>query len=310
MLPVLRVLRPLILVGSCLFAGATCKKAPVDVSRLREPGWENTPRGSDDAIVAKVAGRPIFVSDVAAQVRETGQGPRAALESLIDFEVLAGAARDRALGMTDEIARSLRQQMVSRLLAETFEPAHEVTDIPEGELRVLYEKNRQRFDHPRAVEYRYLLVRIGPDRDRDAVRREAQDLKRDVDRAMAQARGKPKEAFARIRKSAPWAQKGIGFRGDFAVTTDDPLHRAVMALPDHAVSDVVEVETGAAIALRIREIPARHESFEMVRDQIARAYYETWVLERFRAYTGRLAEASGAKTFDQRVAALFRSSGN
>jgi hypothetical protein len=107
--------------GGCRSSGPGAGPAPAAPSALATP-----PRTADDAPVARVNGRAVWASCVAAQARTIaagGDGERraAALDQCIAFELLAQAAEARGLAAAPEVARAARGAAVNRLVEAEFE---------------------------------------------------------------------------------------------------------------------------------------------------------------------------------------------
>src|SRR5437016_3929188 len=96
--------------------------------------------GEGAALVARVDGTPIHASDVAAEMRRGGGPARAALDRLIDFELLAGAAAPAFSPATDgEVAEARDQAAVQVLLERDLESRLGKDAIPDDVLRDLYQ---------------------------------------------------------------------------------------------------------------------------------------------------------------------------
>lgn len=82
----------------------------------------DTAVGSDDVIVARVDGRPVWGSCVAAQAKgQPGKTKQAALDECIAFELLAQAAEARGLATDPEVVDKTRTALVGELVAHAFE---------------------------------------------------------------------------------------------------------------------------------------------------------------------------------------------
>lgn len=77
--------------------------------------------GPDDVVVAKVAGRPVWGSCVAAQVARGAPDRHAALDQCIGFELLAQQAEARGLATAPEVIEETRRALASRLIELDFE---------------------------------------------------------------------------------------------------------------------------------------------------------------------------------------------
>ena len=87
--------------------------------------------GGDDAIVARVDGRPVWASCVAGHVRARGITVDAALADCIDLELLGAEAVRRGLLADAEHQAALRTALVDRFVAESFEDVYRTpADVP------------------------------------------------------------------------------------------------------------------------------------------------------------------------------------
>ncbi len=122
------------------------------------PAAPSTVTADDETVVAVVDGQPIRVADVRRQAIASGTTPRAALEALIEAELVAAEAARRGLERHPEVQEGVAQTLVKRLLATTFEqevlPAH----VTQAEIDQMYERNRGHFDRPTLVEVHHILA--------------------------------------------------------------------------------------------------------------------------------------------------------
>lgn len=110
----MRALGLLVIAGAC--GGAAPPPSPASTRvALAQPA-----RGSDDAVVATVDGRPVWASCVTAQARP-GVDRAAALAECIDFELLARAAEARGLAADREVDDAFRTALVDREVELYFE---------------------------------------------------------------------------------------------------------------------------------------------------------------------------------------------
>jgi hypothetical protein len=92
---------------------------------------EATPAAPDDPIVAKVDGRPVYGSCVAAQMQHLGVDKQAALAQCIDFELLAGAAEARGLRDDPDVGDAWRREMVRSVILDDLRPIDELAELPD-----------------------------------------------------------------------------------------------------------------------------------------------------------------------------------
>lgn len=107
--------------GGCGSSGSSAGPAATAPSVIATP-----PRTDDDAPIARVNGRAVWASCIAAQARTIATGSNserraAALDQCIAFELLAQAAEARGLAAAPEVAQAVRGAEVNRLVEAEFE---------------------------------------------------------------------------------------------------------------------------------------------------------------------------------------------
>jgi hypothetical protein len=111
-----------------------------------------TPRGSAlDLEVARVNGRPVWASCVAAQAaviaaasRTVDQRRTDALAQCVAFELLAQAAETRGAAAAPEVADATRAAEVNRLVATEFEPRYRTADDLRQPIELAMKRNAWR----------------------------------------------------------------------------------------------------------------------------------------------------------------------
>jgi len=119
-------------------------------------------------VLAKVGNTEITVGDVAEELASKGsfirtryQSPerrREFLDQMIRFELLAQEAERRGYDELPEVARSRKQMMIRRFLAERF-GSEGPESIPDEDVREYYEAHRTEFHTPAQVRASHILVR-------------------------------------------------------------------------------------------------------------------------------------------------------
>ena len=125
------------------------------------------PTGPDDPIVARVDGRPVFGSCVAAQAAGLHVDARTALDQCVGRELLAGAAAARGADRAAEARRAYRTALVSRLVEREFVATHATpADLPPEIVDRAFERVKWRMHRP---EYRFAVyVRAPLEKDKPA----------------------------------------------------------------------------------------------------------------------------------------------
>jgi hypothetical protein len=250
----------------------------------------------------------ITAADVARQARASGRDPRAALEELIRFELLAAEARREGLTLPPVSDGEIRAAMVRRLLARELEPTLGKAGIPESDLRALYDQNKSYFVHGRLVEVQMLALFIG--RVRKQARRE--QITRDAERLaalIAERQPKTDAEFAAIANEGDWTNRGLMTMrklqtapGPDASPFGSAVAEAIQAL--HAPGEMTKLvadSDGYYIARYLSERPAKNVSFEAARAEIIDRYHEPWRQRRFLAFADQLARKHRAEVFLDRL---------
>jgi hypothetical protein len=151
--PAIPVMRTLALLSAAWLAACGGSSAPPPAPPAAVIA---TPRlTADDVEVARVNGRPVWASCVAAQARATAaasstasgttdQQRAGALDQCIAFELLAQAAEARGLADTREVAEATRAAAVNRLVATEFEQRYRTPDDLKKPIDLLIARNERR----------------------------------------------------------------------------------------------------------------------------------------------------------------------
>jgi hypothetical protein len=150
----------------CLLAtlsiAAACGGSPSPTPASGGPGLSIVaPRASEaDVEVAKVNGRPVWGSCVAAQLARGAADRRAALDECVSFELLAQAAEKRGLATETEVVEATRTAMVNRLVASQFEERYKAPGDLGPAMDRWLEKNAWRMHRPELRASSYARIRV------------------------------------------------------------------------------------------------------------------------------------------------------
>lgn len=340
------------LTGRCGTARAahTANVAPIDRCAATQQGWGaaglaaaisslficvhlwllvGTGFAEESPVVARVNGTPIseaMVNQVVKSLIVTRQSPPsseeiaqltdAALESLIDLELLYQAAQREPIRVTDqdvqaEIARSkarlggdaafaaaLKQSgltpaqlvaetrktmMVDRLVEQRIGKDAPVTA---DEARRFYDEHRQELQRGEQAHGRELVVRVAPTAPA-AERAKARQL---ADELLGQLRGGADVAtFAKTYAPDAYAAEHGGDRGFVDRGALPPaVDQAAFSLPIGQVSGVIEASDGYHLIVVTERRPAGVPSFEEARPAIEQALQESERRKRQQAYLAEL----------------------
>ena len=118
-----------------------------------------TAAGPDDVIVARVDGRPVWGSCVAAQAAAHRLDRTAALDQCIALELLAGAAVARGLAADPDVAEARREAAAARLVDREFRARYQRwDDLPASITEPVLARNADRMVRPESRAS--FLVRI------------------------------------------------------------------------------------------------------------------------------------------------------
>lgn len=267
-------------------------------------GTAGAPQATD-AVVARVGAVEIKQADVLRQMRFSGKPPRAALDELIRFELLAGAAAAVVPARDPDVVQAQAGAAVARMIAQEIEPRLGKQDIPDAVLRDVYEKARKAFVHPRLVEVAMLNVYTGA-RMKDAPRARAAETARALEQYLRQHPHRTTDGFQAIGQDPAWRDRGVKFSRVWQ-GIDDPfpveVGREVQRLtaPGQA-TPMITAETGFHVSQYIAEQPPKNVSFEEARDQLRDQIYERWRSGRFLELTSELAGGHVIEAYPERLA--------
>ncbi len=129
--------------------------------------WPLAPQTPDDHVVARAKGpdgAPITITAErlrAYAVGREGEDPRALVQDLIDFELLAGAAARAGYADDPVVQEATRPAMVLRYLALDFEPTWVAETLPEELVRRSYDRNKGFFVRPPLRRADHIIVNEG-----------------------------------------------------------------------------------------------------------------------------------------------------
>jgi hypothetical protein len=180
---------------------------------------------------------------------------------------------------------------VQRLLEKDLEPNLRPEDIPDNDLRPLYEKARQSFVHSRLVEIGLLAVYTGAPMQKED-REPREQTARELATYLKKHPAKTLDEFSAIARDPAWSGRKVVFTR-FLQGTDSPLSKTVGAevAKLRALGDttplVMDVD-GGFIARYISERPAENITFEQARPKLLAGYYEHWRRKQFLELTTQL----------------------
>ena len=139
--------------SACGRGPASAPSSAVAVPATAAPPITATPAAPDDVVVARVDGRPVYGSCVAAQAAQHGGHRRAALDDCVGLELLAGAAAGRGLDRDPDVVDAYRHALVNRFVDREFAARiRTAADLPASLVEPTLEKEGFKMHRP---EFRY-----------------------------------------------------------------------------------------------------------------------------------------------------------
>lgn len=140
-----------LLLGGCGADEAPERASAVElepIESFESPHWVGKPT-PNDPVVATVDGARITLSMLRTQLERADKGadPRAVLEKMIEFELLARRAKE-AGHHTEEVAgEAVRKAMARRYMEVTFREELPPSAMPQDAVDEIYKKIKSRYDH-------------------------------------------------------------------------------------------------------------------------------------------------------------------
>jgi hypothetical protein len=259
-------------------------------------------------VVARVGDNPIFASEVRAQSERSGKPLRAALEDLIRFQLLAERARERGIAAqitTSQVPASL---LVQRLIEREFEPGADPEDLPDQELKRLYDLNKMRYVHPRMVQVALLSVYPPRGLPKPEAFAKARQTAQELYDLVSKRPARTAADFSTIARDPAWSSRKVSVTTIWQgpdehsgqLRTEDGI--AISKLRRPGDTTPLLSDNGAyRIARYIDEMAPKNIPFSEAREELRRQYYPQWRPQHFKQFAARLVDQHRVEVFTDKV---------
>ncbi len=272
-----------------------------------DPWTAKHPDPKKDAVVATVSGQSIHASAVKRQAEQAGSTSRAALDALIDLEVLAARARELNLPPNAETLRAQKRAMVNAYLHREFEPTITFDNLKDEDLRPIYERAKSVFVRPRAVRVFDIIFNAGTRFNRSFD--EARPLMRELDAILKRQKTWTAAELTELTSSKKWQDRKIatlpGIIQQPSGPYDGEASERLLALKSVGeFTPIFENKTGVHIAMCLEIFEAKNVTFDQMRDEIRTTYFPRWKKEQFLKHADNLAVRLGVDVNDEVLSKL------
>lgn len=254
------------------------------------------------SVVARVGSVPIYAREVEAQTIGSHATAREALDDLVALHLLAEKAHQAADFRPDWSDPELRSALAERLIERDIWPQVQRENVPDHELRSIYQKLLASFVHPRLVDVALLIVFTGPLMKGEPRIERAETAKALAAYLTSKHSHSPAE-FESIASDPAWRERSISYRRTLQ-GLDHPFSAKVGAevAKLKAAGDMtplIEDEDGFFMATYAGERPPQNIAFAEARDQLRQSYYEHWRTRRIEDLAQKLAEGHRVESHPQ-----------
>ncbi len=240
-------------------------------------------------VVAKIGDRTITLGDVERALSEQPAFARAKyaafdkkiefLNSLVQFELLAGEAQQRGFDKDPEVVLAMKQAMVEAFLRSNVEHLGTDTPVTEQEARQFYENNATLFKKPETVRVSRIRLADKAEADRTLTELRAA-ISADPERAKATFADFARRVSKDVSSAVNNGDLGYVVRDGYVqggtakapVKLPDPIVAAAFALPGPAViSEPIASDGGFDLVQATARDAKVERSFEDARRQITNA---------------------------------------
>ncbi len=278
-------MRTLLIISLAAACGGSSEPTPQPTVQALSPV---APRADEtDLEVARVNGRPVWGSCVAAQVAHGAKARQAALDECVSFELLAQVAEHRNLGVDPLVVEATRSALVSRLIEIGFEARYQNPADLGDRLTKWLDQNAWRLHRPELRTSAYARINV-PKQAPPELEASAKQL---AERIAAATAGQTGLFGVNLREIAERVAAGSSLKPEiaqvpqFARSGLDPAYAdALWGIPEVGrTSGTVRTPWGWDVILFSGVLPpkelTRDELAADVFDELRRATFTTWVNE-------------------------------
>lgn len=129
--------------------GSSGPRTAAPTSGVTPQFFEAQPAAPDDAVVARVNGKPVYASCVVTQGAAHGLDAKAALDECVAFELMAQEAEARGLRAELDVADAWRRELVRAVIEDEYAGLTEIEQFPREILAAIkYDEFREALHRP------------------------------------------------------------------------------------------------------------------------------------------------------------------
>lgn len=245
-----------------------------------------TPSGADDGIVARVNGRPVYGSCVAAQAAAHALDRAAALDECIGFELLAQEADRRGLASDPEVVDATRTALVNRVVEVEFEQRFRTAADLKEILDRQIERKKRMLDVPETRSSTYIRYNVPANAPPEVEARARQTIEQLVARLAAEPGLSTSHLADAAKQQFPAEKLEVAVIEPFPRRgLVGPYANALFAIEEvgRIYPQAVRTPWGWDVILLTGIAPAhaytREEAAELAFPEVRRGYFRYWVDE-------------------------------
>jgi hypothetical protein len=222
----------------------------------------------------------VYAHEIEAEMLRTGASARQALDAIVSLHLLAETARRQQdfspQWLSDPV---LKSALAERLIDRDIVPKLRPEEVPDAELKNIYQRAIKSFVHPRLVDISVLAVFTGALMKKEPKLKRAETAHALASYVATKTITGP-EDFEAIAKDPAWQARKVTYRrilqGD-----DEPLSHTVgvavakLKAPGDTTG-LIEDDDGFYLATYAGERPPENVTFADARSSLLQRYFERW----------------------------------